>query len=202
MANAPVFDETKLPPYTRNRPSFPKSVDENIAWLRQWQKQIICDSFDFDYHYMWDHFNDPGYYRMADILLQDIKGLRNIGLNGLVSCQVQRSCFPTGLGMYLMAEGLWNREIDFESSVAEYFLAAFGPDGLAVRDYLRELSDAFDPRYLRRESGPATQADLDRLSAIVPRIDSFLPTIRQHAECAVLSASVRQSWRYLLLHVD
>lgn len=202
MADAAVFDEAKLPPYVRNQLSYPKSVGENIAWLHKWRKTISCDSFDFDYHYMWDHFNDPGYYRMAEILLRDVKGLANIGLNGLVSCQVQRSWFPTGLGMHLMAAGLWNREITFEQTAADYFLASFGPDGLLVKDYLCDISDAFDPRYLRRETGPATENDRIRLGGIERLVTAFLPVIREHTEDTALPEAVRQSWIYLLAHAE
>ena len=202
VASVPVFDETKLPPYVRNHLSVPRSVSENLAWLREWQKQITCDSFDFDYHYYLDHFNDPGYTRMAEVLLQDVKGLKSIGLNGLISCQIQRSWFPTGLGMHLMAAGLWNRETQFGAAAAAYYSAAFGADGASVGEYLRSLSDAFDPRFLRRETGPATEDDFTRLSAVAPIVDGFLPVIRRHACDASLPAAIRQSWQYLTVHAD
>ena len=63
---------------------------------------------DFDYHFMWDHFLDPGYYEMARILFRDMQGLHKVGLNGMMSCQTQRSFLPTGFGMAAMAAALWD----------------------------------------------------------------------------------------------
>ncbi len=201
-ADAPWFQEADLPDYARNHLSFPKSVGENLAWLRKWQQKFSCDSFAFDYHYMWDHFFDPGYYQMSEILLNDVKSLRGIGMNGLVSCQAQRTWFPTGLGMHLMAAGLWNRDIDFEQSASDYFLQAFGEDGLLAKEYLRRLSAAFEPRYLRRETGPATDRDLQRLTGIHGVIRDFMPTIQRHLEGSKQPAAVRLSWKYLTLHAE
>ncbi len=202
MSDVLKFEETKLPEYRRNRLSFPKSVGENLAWLRKWQKKIACDSFDFDYHFMWDHFFDPGYYQMSQILLRDIRSLQDIGLNGFLSCQTQRSWFPTGLGMHLMAEGLWNRELDFEQAASSYFITAFGGDGLQVKDYLERLSFAFGPRYLRQETGSATEEDLQRLTGIKGIIRGFRPTIQRNIENDHASSTIWLSWKYLELHSE
>ena len=119
----------------------PKTVAENAACLSRWQKeQLSGDSFDFDYHLMWDHYLDPGYYECARILHKDMANLYKIGLGGMVSCQVQRAAFPTGLPMYAMAKALWDRESTFEDICEEYFKAAFGEDGKAVEEYLSTLS--------------------------------------------------------------
>lgn len=200
VADAERFDEAKLPAYSRNHLSFPKRVDENIAWLKKWQREVTCDSFDFDYHYMWDHLNDPGYYQMAKILLKDIQGLEKIGMNGLVSCQNQRTWFPSGLGMHLMAEGLWNKNIEFDAAAADYFRMAFGESGLPVRDYLTALSDAFDPRFLRRETGTAGEDDIIRLRQVEQIVDAFLPTVQKYAKDCTLPSAVQKSWMYLKYH--
>ncbi len=132
-----------LPPYIRNKCTFPTSVEGNLAFLKAWQELFQGDSFDFDYHFMWAHFRDPGYYNIADILHKDIQNLVNIGLNGFISCQTQRAFFPTGLGMYTMGKTLWNRDLDFDSIKEEYFSAAYGKDGSLVSEYLRKLSVLF-----------------------------------------------------------
>jgi len=100
---------------------------------------------------MWDHFRDPGYMQTAKVLSEDIKCLKQMRLNGLVSCQVQRAFFPTGLGICLMARTLWNKDINFTDEVNRYFNLAFGADWQQARDYLSSLTDAFDPVYLRHE---------------------------------------------------
>ena len=202
ISRAGNFDKSKLPEYKRNRLSFPRSVEENIAWLKKWQKQIKCDSFDFDYHYMWDHFYDPGYYQMAKVLLDDINGLKSLGLNGYLSCQNQRVWFPSGLGMHLMAEGLWNINLDFEDAAGQYFNMAFGRDGNCVKEYLSKLSEAFDPVYLRRENGPGTEKDAKRLHTVQGLIESFIPVIEDHLRDTDIPESIRQSWKILESHSE
>ena len=110
LLDAEPFDVEKLSPYEKNRLNMPKSVSENLARLFKWQERFEEDSFIFDYHFMWDHFLDPGYFEMAKTLFKDMQHLDKFNLNGMISCQNQRVFFPTGLGMVAMAEALWNKE--------------------------------------------------------------------------------------------
>jgi hypothetical protein len=75
-------------------------------------------------------------------LHQDLVQLRTIGLNGYMSCQVQRAFFPTGLGMVVMGSTLWNSDLPFDVLAEEYYRDAFGEDGPACRAYLESLSAA------------------------------------------------------------
>lgn len=202
IADAPEFDEEKLPPFERNRLQFPSSVSENLAWMRRWRKQFDGDGFDFDYHFMWDHFCDPGYYEMAKTLFRDMQGLRKVGLNGMMSCQNQRVFFPTGLGMAAMAAALWDENADFDTVAKEYFHAAYGSDGETVRAYMRSLSEAFDPVYIRGEKG-AQNAEAAASLARVPGI------LADHAQLIALRISdptlpgnMRVSWNYLRCHAE
>ncbi len=149
------FDPTakvEIAPYVRNKLVMPTSVAENVAMLKKWQdEQQLKDSFDFDYHLMWDHYDDPGYYECARILHTDMANLYKIGLNGMVSCQANRAAFPTGLPLYSMARALWDKTSVFEDVASEYFTAAFGEDGSAVKAYLSTLSKLFCPPYIRGE---------------------------------------------------
>ncbi|MGM9625442.1 MAG: DUF4838 domain-containing protein, partial [Eubacteriales bacterium] len=115
-----------LAPYVKNKLAMPRSVAENVARLRRWQKSFNGDSFDFDYHMMWDDYNDPGSIKCAKMLHEDMKNLKKIGLNGMNSCQTQREFFPTSLPMLAMGETLWNRDVVFSDIARTYFNAAFG----------------------------------------------------------------------------
>lgn len=77
----------------------PQDVKENFAFLRDWRR---LDTFDFDYHLMWAHFQDPGHLQIAARLHADIGRLRVHGLNGTISFQVQRLFLPTGLPMAML----------------------------------------------------------------------------------------------------
>ena len=154
-----ITQKAELPPFVRNRLSDPRSVAENVGFLRKWQQEQTFDSsFDFDYHLMWDHDIDPGYMECARILYTDMVNLDQIGLDGMVSCQLQRVAFPTGLPQYAMARALWDKSLSFEEICCEYFTAAFGARGEAVQAYLTALSALFDPPRMRAEREPDVAA--------------------------------------------
>lgn len=197
LVDADYSNPVKLMPYERNRLVYPKSVAENIARLECWQKeQLDGDSFDFDYHLMWDHYLDPGYYECARILHKDVENLDKIGLHGMVSCQLQRTAFPTGLPMYAMAKGLWDKNSTFEDICEEYFTAAFGEDGKNVERYLSTLSELFDPAYFRgeKEVNPA---------AIEQKLLRAKEVIADFAKKQLsVKAERNASWKYLKHHAE
>ena len=194
----PEAELPALPPFVRNQLDFPGNVDANVAFLDAWQERFPGDSFDFDYHLMWDHTNDPGHMQIAKTLSDDMKGLRAIGLNGYVSCQIQRIFLPTGLAMTVMGRTLWNSALDFESIAEDYFISAFGEDGPACRAYLTQLSGAFDPPFLRGEKNNAREEAAVKLDTVPDLIAGFLPVIERNLACA--SSCHAASWRYLRHH--
>lgn len=133
--------DSPLAPYVRNKLTMPQSLAQNLAHLRVWQQNYDGDSFDFDYHLMWAHLNDWGYEACARNLWGDVKALKAIGLNGLISCQVQRCFFPTALPFITMAATLWDRACDFEETAIRYYEAVFGTAGQQVHRYLADISD-------------------------------------------------------------
>lgn len=139
------------PEYRRNDFSLPRDVGENLAFLKDWQKNFTGDSFDFDYHLMWDHVRDVGYYNSARILHRDMCNLDKAGLNGMVSCQIQRASYPSNLPMYAMARGLWDKNSDFDRISDEYFKAEYGECGEKICEYMRHISDGICLPYFRRE---------------------------------------------------
>lgn len=190
--------EGKLPelqPYKRNQLSFPSSVDENLAYLKAWQDQFNGDSFDFDYHLMWDHFKDPGYLSISEILSEDIKGLRDIGIDGYVSAQSQRVFFPTGLPMTVMGRTLWNRDADYAEIEKDYFQAAFGPNWKTAYDFLCQMSELFDPVYIRGEKGLVNAEAAEMLSKIPALADDYLREIKRNIENE--NPCWSKSWFYL-----
>ena len=193
-------DLPELPPFVRNKLEFPKSVDANVAFLKAWQAGFDGDSFDFDYHLMWDHVNDPGHMQISRTIHQDMRGLRDIGLDGFVSCQIQRIFFPTGLAMAVMGRTLWNTDLDFDEIARDYFSSAFGPDGEASRAYLAKLSELFDPIFLRGEKDGATEEAVGRLTRIPEEIAKFRPVIERNLGSA--DPCYAKSWLYLKHHAE
>lgn len=202
MADADYFDEKDLPEFELNHLQFPSSVGENLAWMRKWREQFDGDGFDFDYHFMWDHFCDPGYYAMAKTLFKDMQNLHKVGLNGMISCQNQRVFLPTGLGMVAMATALWNENADFDTMAREYFTAAFGSDAEAVEGYMKALSETFDPVYMRGEKPPANPENAAKLASVPALLDKYADLICSRMEDETLPESMRASWRYLWHHSE
>ena len=189
-----------LPPFALNRLTFPRGVSENVAFLRAWQGLFSGDSFDYDYHLMWDHYKDPGGIASAAVLHADIRGLAALGLNGLISCQVQRAFFPHGLSMAVLGATLWDPERDFQALADEHFRAAFGEEGAACFAYCEALSRAFDPPYLRGEKPVHAQDSADAYGAIPTLIAAFRPTIQRNL--AATDPCQTRSWHYLDRHAD
>ena len=195
-------DNPELPAFVRNRLAFPPTAEDNLTFLAAWQERFGGDSFDFDYHLMWDHYLDLGYMRIAKVLYEDLRRLKDIGLNGFMSCQVQRAFFPTGLPMYIMARVLWNRDAEYDSVCLEYFKAAFGDEGGECRSYLESMSRFFGPAVLSAEHVP----EPEKSAAVFANALSVVEKFREFAD-KIIKTFGRQgedvrtlSWRYLGLH--
>ncbi len=193
-------DIPEIPPFKRNKCKFPNSVEENLSFLKAWQAKFEGDSFDFDYHYMWAHYSDPGYQNISQILHKDLQNLRNIGLNGFVSCQTQRAFFPTGIGMHVMGRTLWNRELPFEAIQEEYFRGAFGGDSLLASEYLSSLSDLFQDLQDLVQDSDAIEEVSKTAQSIISLVKDFAPIIDRNLR--TVDKCIRNSWRYLEIHKE
>ncbi|MGC8971579.1 MAG: DUF4838 domain-containing protein [bacterium] len=193
----PIDTSLNIPEYKRNKLIFPKNIEENLAFLSAWQKIFRGDSFDFDYHLMWAHYADPGYMKIAKVIYEDIKNLKTVGLNGLISCQIQRAFFPTGFPMYVMASTLWNDNISFEDLISDYFTSAYGSDGVIVRNYLSKLSSLFEPLSFIRER-PSSPSFLEDLIKVKDILNDIEPTIKKNL--SLKSEALSKSWLYLDYH--
>jgi hypothetical protein len=194
----------ELPPYERNELDFPASLEENVGFLRAWQDVFDGDSFDFDYHLMLSHYHDPGTMQVGTILADDMRDLDVLGLDGNVSCQVQRAFFPTGVLMTAMAARLWDRDRPLDDIIDDHLAAEFGDDAAEVRAYLQRLSDAFDPFY-SSDAGMLQDSDLDfdgeavaTLESVPDIVEAFTPRIEDNIEQQ--TGTHKQSWTYLKEH--
>ena len=129
-----------IPPYRRNRIVLPTSLDENMAFLRAWQQKFDGEGFVYDYPLGRAHYGDFGYVHIARIISQDIRKLGQMGLDGYISCQELRVCFPNAFPNYVMGRMLFDQDATFEELEKEYFSAAYGEGWEEVLSYLTELS--------------------------------------------------------------
>lgn len=187
-------DEPK--PYVRNKITLPYTIAENVNMLKGWQATAPCESLVFDYHLHSAQYRDPGFYRISQVLHDDMANLDKLGLNGMVSCQAQRASFPVGLPMYAMAKALWNKDSAFEDVSKEYFSKAFGGLGTEVEDYLHTLSDLFDAEYINGKKTVHVQSDLARYEAVIRVINDF---VQKRIEP---NKSMSIYWEYLSYHAE
>lgn len=188
--------KVNIKPFIRNKFNAPTSVEENVAMLDTWKDQKFSDSFIFDYHLMWDHHTDPGYYYVAKTLHRDMANLDKLGLDGMVSCQLQRVALPTGLPQYAMAAALWDKSCSFEDVAKEYFTAAFGIYGGDVEKYLSGLSDLFDPEFVRGEKKKAADVVIKDYTEAKEVINCFRDEFIDKNVC------LSPDWQYLSIHAE
>src|SRR3990170_6424285 len=109
--------------------------------LQQWQDRCDIDSYLTEYYFirMAPYILDDLY--VAKRIESDIRSLKRLGFNGLFSCQVLRSFYPTAIGMTLMAAQLWDDEREAEDIIAEQLHDEFGPFAPDARQYLQCASN-------------------------------------------------------------
>ena len=146
-----------LPAYTRNRITLPVDLEENLAFLRGWQRQFSGDSFVYDYPLGRAHYGDFGYVHISRVIYEDVRKLDQLGLNGYISCQELRAGLPNTLPNYVMGRVLLDRDADMEALIDEYFSAAYGPGWELAKECLRSLSDLQMCDYLNGK-GPRQDA--------------------------------------------
>lgn len=148
-----------IPEYRRNSIVLPTSLGENLAFLKGWQEQFSGEGFVYDYPLGRAHYGDFGYLHISRIISQDIKKLRQMGLDGYISCQELRACSPNMLPNYVMGYTLFHEEADVEELIREYFEAAYPGESQLAQEYLEELSCLSSCDYLNGK-GPRENPDI------------------------------------------
>lgn len=199
-------DASKVMPYNRNKLSMPKGMAENLAYLHQWKEMWKGDCFCYEYHFWLAQYLDMGTMFLANIIHQDVLGLKQNGLRGIVEDGSQRSYFPTGFHFYVYGETLFNNSKTFEQLKEEYFSKAFGDDWKQAADYLELLSNTADFGFCKGEregSGasryyaPSLKSSFEKTEKIA---EDFLPVIEQHLKSDVRCQYV--SWELLKWHTN
>lgn len=192
------FKVKSLPTYEINKYALPRSVDENLASLYEWEQVFDGDIVDFDYHLMWDHILDAGGEGIARIIHTDINNFEALGLSGYISCQLQRNAFPTSIAMTVMGKTLWNKNADFEAVRHRLYADSFGEGAKELKDYFEILSNGFNIGHIRSQVKTDRKDFIDRLGKAVEAFENADEIINRHLndenECH------RASWKYLSLH--
>lgn len=199
------FDETdigeKEPPFARNKLSFPRDLGTYLRFLKNWQTATAgCDCFDYDYYLGRSEYGDPTLVNPARIVNRDLKKHKELGLNGLVSCQNLRNHLPNGLSGYVMGESLFDTALGYEELAEKYCHSAYGENGGTVRALLEELSSCFRQNWLFYEVPETDEPYAASLSRVPALADRLADLCAAHAPCAY--EAQERMWEELSFFAD
>ncbi len=208
----------KLPEFVRNKFNIPKDFGVNYAFLNKWREDFDGDAFIYEYYFYTDHYSDPGYTALSDVIVKDVRALKSLGFQGIVSDQTQRSFYPNGLPVSIMFEALYDEDLDESAYTDDYFKSAYGENYEAAKAYLTRISQLFNPNELRstmsvvdEDTGLTTvkQVNLWRDNPDAAKRFAEIPTLcESFRNVALESASSatdlcrKKSWDYLVLHTQ
>ncbi len=186
--------EGDMPPFLRNVWRNPCDNFSVLNSLKGWQAQFPGESLLFDYHLMWDMYNDLGGEQVARMLARDMVDLSKMGMSGMISCQGIRIAMTGAISMRLMANALWHGTLDDEAETARFYTDAYADGGNEVRELLKTVTAALAPNMLRGKT-PITPAHLGVCNTAKAAIAAFAPAIA--AGIANADYTVRISYLYL-----
>lgn len=211
--------EGEIPPYVRNQYKNPSAALAHL-WRKQWKESFgkKIPACVYEYRFYNFTYNDLGGMKLAEGVHRDMKRMKLMGFDGNMSDQTPRAFFPTALPMSIMAETLFDTEIDYEDFAKDHLYYTYGEDAPAARAYLEKVSEIFDPRIMNaiyksagvEEDGIGNQSEIKfdswqnnpHFIAALKEIPALLAKIRPviAKNEAIGPAVHRKSWFYLRHH--
>ncbi len=134
-------------PYVRNKLTFPRSLEEYLAYFEKWKEVWSGSNITYEYHFWRQHFYEISGIILARRINEDVKCYIENGLSGIIEDASQRAFFPTGLAFYTYARSMYDASLSADEILEEFFSAAFGKDWRLFRDYLLELAEKIPYTY-------------------------------------------------------
>ncbi len=189
-------DPSQLTPFNLNNNINPQGMGACLAYLDEWQKLWEGDCFCYEYHFWTHEARDPSYMYISRLLYDDITSLKKNRLEGIVEDGSQRAFFPTGFPFYVYGETLFDVTRDYEELKEDYFMHAYGKDGMKVAEYLEKLSNVIGYKQIIGAVN-VTAEELDAVDSIVAE---FAPIIEANKNQPIRVHTV--AWRLLEHHKD
>ena len=167
-------------PFVRNKWTNPCDSFSVLRYFDEWKSQFPGDCMLFDYHLMWDFYNDLTGIETGKMFGLDMAEQKGLGFTGMISCQGVRISAIGALPMRLMANALWSGVSDGEGETAEFFRDTYGDGAEACRAILDEVRAALPPNMLRGKL-PYTEDHAKVCERVKAAISAFLPTVAAHS---------------------
>ena len=174
-----ITKDTVFPPvepYVRNAWRTPRSVEENYAYLKEWQKVFPGNFTTYEYHFYVHQYRDPGLMSMSRRLYEDIQALKLVNLTGMTEDGSNKSFFPHGFMSHIYGQTLVDLNTDYEAAKEEYFKTCYGEDWQKALDYMNRVSDIFEHAYMCGDKptdqihsiyyDPARVAEFEKMAAL------------------------------------
>ena len=141
-------DEVNLRPFELNKNKMPRNLKENFAYFDLWKKDWHGANLSYEYHFWYHQYFDPSMTKGPRIINDDIKLYKAHDVNGIIEDGSQRSFFPGGFSFYTYARTLFDTSLTYEELLEDYFSHAYGKDWRKFYEYLTELSEVLDFKYI------------------------------------------------------
>lgn len=135
------------PPYVRNRIYLPRTLEEFLAFYRDWQKVFSGPAFAFEYHFCWVQFRDFSKLGVARLIYDEVHLYKSLGINGIVEDGDLRPFLPNGIQLYTLARSLFDLDTPYGEIVEDYFSHLYGKDHALFHSFLQEIGEVFDWKY-------------------------------------------------------
>lgn len=203
-----VLPAVEVNEFKRNALMIGKGMAMNLAYLNTWKKHWKGDCFTFEYHFWRIQYLDLGTMHNVNILYNDIQGLKQCGLSGVLENGSQRSYFPTGFPFYLYGEALFDESKSFAELQEEYFEAAFGDNWRVAAEYLEAVTQTEVFQYAKGEmtpleghQSPFYQPQMCPAFAKAQKVaEQYVPKISKYLDEAVERVH-HVSWELLKWHI-
>ncbi len=195
----PKIDEGKieLSKYKKNDITLLETVDEYIAYAKEWQRRCGMPVFVYEYHFWINMAYDLGILEYARVIYEDVKGYRSNGLNGIIEDGSQRAFFPNGFWFYVYGQTLFDCSVTFEELTEDYFSHAYGEDWREVYSFFEKLGKLSNYKYLAGELSADEKvgryfnpAVADGFRKVPELIEEFRPFVEAHKNMTMRAQSV------------
>ena len=200
-----VIPEPK--PYVRNKWEVPRTVEECMSYYKGWREHFPCTGVSYEYHFWLHQYRDPGMLAFSRRIYEDNMALKHFDISGCVEDGSNKSFFPNGFADHIFCASLWDRELDYDAELEDYFSHIYGDDWKKVKTYLEKISAAFDHAYMCGERcvdpergelyNPEHVKDLEEVREITA---SARELIKTHLAMPTRPQTV--CWRLLLRHTQ